>query len=132
MFRKINIPEREIQPGITLDAEKGIFRIVGRACPEDAFTFYAPVIEWLEDYVENPNDETIFEFYLTYYNTASSKVILRIMQILEKIQEKDKKVEIHWYHHPDDEDMMIAGEDYSEIVDITFKVKESTDDFLHV
>ncbi len=122
-MKKLLIPELESQPGILFDPEKKVLRMWGRACPEDAFEFYEPVIRWLEEYLETEPQDLTFEFALTYYNTATSKVIMKILQMLEQLHKKTGNVKIVWYYMPDDEDMLIAGEDYSEIVEVPFEVK---------
>ncbi len=117
------IPESESQPGILFDPEKKIFRIWGKAAPEDAFEFYQPAIDWLEKYLATNPENIIFEFAIDYYNTASSKVLLKILQMLEQFYRKNKNVKVYWYYLPDDEDMLIAGEDYRELVELPFYIK---------
>ena len=74
----IKIPATEITPFIILDKENGVFQIAGKCLPEDVKSFFNPVIEWFEDYLQNPNDETVIELDFEYFNTASSKMILII------------------------------------------------------
>ena len=59
---------------------------------------------------------------MTYFNTASSKIILDILMRLENLHNDGKtKVTVEWHHDEDDEDMQEAGEEYSEIVEVPFK-----------
>ncbi|MBQ5540037.1 MAG: SiaC family regulatory phosphoprotein, partial [Bacteroidales bacterium] len=60
-------------PRVVLDAESGVFEISQMSLPEDAVDFYAPIINWLMEYSENPQKETVFNMKLEYFNTASSK-----------------------------------------------------------
>jgi hypothetical protein len=57
---------------------------------------------------------------MTYFNTASSKIILDILMKLEEIQEAGNEILIEWHYEEDDEDMQEAGEEYSEIVEVPF------------
>ena len=123
-MKRIHIEEVGYTPGIILDAKKKIFKMTGKACPEDAIGFYEPIIDWLELYSISPNEETIFEFKLSYYNTASSKALLKIMQFMERLKEKGVTVKIKWFYYEDDEELLIAGEDYSEIIDVPFELIE--------
>ena len=123
-MKRIHIEEVGYTPGVILDAKKNILEMTGKACPEDAIGFYEPIIEWLDQYSINPNNETVFEFKLSYYNTASSKAILKIMQQMEKLREKGVDVKIKWYYYEDDEELLIAGEDYSEIIKLPFELIE--------
>lgn len=120
-MKRLYIQERDFIPGIVLDKENNRFEITGKACPENMEEFYAPVFKWLDSYLEDPNDETVFHINLKYYNTASSKALLKILQKLEKIQIKNKKVKVVWHYDPDDEELLMAGEDYSELISVPFE-----------
>lgn len=117
----IKIQGTEDTPRIILDAEKELLEISGRSLPEDVSAFYEPVLNWLNEYAENPNDKTIFNFKLTYFNTASSKLLLDILMKLEELHEKGHEVLIRWHYPEDDEDMEEAGEEYADIVDVPFE-----------
>jgi hypothetical protein len=80
-----------------------------------------PVLNWLNEYAENPNKKTVFNFKLTYFNTASSKLLLDILMKLEEMHEKGQEVLIRWHYPEDDEDMAEAGEEYADIVDVPFE-----------
>jgi len=117
----IKIQGTEDTPRIILDAENEIMEISGRSLPEDVSAFYEPVLNWLNEYAENPNKKTIFNFKLTYFNTASSKLLLDILMKLEEMHESNNDVLIRWHYPEDDEDMEEAGEEYADIVDVPFE-----------
>lgn len=117
----IKIQGTEDTPKIILDKENEILEISGRSLPEDVSSFYEPVLNWLNEYADNPNDQTIFNFRLTYFNTASSKLLLDILMKLEEMHEKGLNVVIKWHYPEDDEDMAEAGEEYADIVDVPFE-----------
>lgn len=108
-------------PGVILDPAKSKFEMNGKSLPEDVASFYDPIMEWLENYSASPNDETLFEMKMSYFNTASSKMLLDILFALEELSEAGNSVKIHWHYKENDEDMMDAGEEYSEIVEIPFE-----------
>jgi hypothetical protein len=115
----LHLEGTEETPQVTLDKKKGLFEISGRSLPEDASSFYKPVIRWIDSYALGPNPVTEFIFKLDYFNTASSKLILDLLSALEKVG----GTTIHWYFNDDDEDMEEAGEDFSELVKIPFVFK---------
>jgi hypothetical protein len=117
----IKIKGTDDTPSIILDKDNGVFEISGRSLPEDVTTFFEPVLNWLDDYQEEANDQTVFAFKLVYFNTASSKLILDILMKLEELHENGKEVLIKWFFPDDDEDMEEAGEEYADIVDIPFE-----------
>ena len=121
----IIISATEDTPGIKLDAANDIFEISGRSLPEDVVKFYKPILDWLDEYAQSPNEETVFDFKLSYFNTASSKIILDIMMKLEEIHNGGHNITIKWYYPSEDEDMMEAGEEYADIVDIPIELVET-------
>lgn len=117
----INLEGTEDTPKIILDATNNIYEISGRSLPEDCAQFYKPILDWLDAF--NPTSKVNFVFKLDYFNTASSKLILDILNRLEKIKNKGKDVTILWCFSEDDEDMQEAGEEFSELVEVPFELK---------
>lgn len=109
-------------PKVLLDPENDIFEISGRSLPEDVVSFYQPVLDWLEDYKDAPNDFTEFVFKYIYFNTATSKLVQDILIKLEEIHEAGDQVQVIWFYEEDDEDMLDLGEEFSENVDIPFEI----------
>ncbi len=117
----IKIQGTEDTPKVILDKDTDLMEISGRSLPEDVASFYEPVLTWLDEYAQNPNPKTIFNFKLIYFNTASSKLLLDILMKLEEIHEAGNDVLIRWHFPEDDEDMEEAGEEYADIVDVPFE-----------
>ena len=117
----IKIQGTEDTPKVILDKDADLMEISGRSLPEDVASFYEPVLTWLDEYAQNPNPKTVFNFKLIYFNTASSKLLLDILMKLEEIHEAGNDVLIRWHFPEDDEDMEEAGEEYADIVDVPFE-----------
>jgi len=122
----ISITGAQDTPAVLLDRENGKFEISGKSFPADVGQFYKPILDWLEEYAQNPIPKTVFVMKMDYFNTASSKVILDILYKLEDIAGDGHNVEIKWYYPDDDEDMKETGEEYDEIVDVPFELIEYT------
>ena len=116
------IESTDITPFINLDAEAGQLELKGRSIPENSLEFYQPVYKWLDEYLENPKDKTIVNVQLDYFNTSSSKCILDILKKVDKLDEMGKDVLIKWFYDENDEDMMEAGEDYSDLLEVPFEI----------
>jgi hypothetical protein len=109
-------------PGINFDKEIGKFLMFGKSFPEEARKYFDPVILWLDEYIQDPNEETLFEIRLQYYNSATSTMLLEIFYNLEKIiTEKGKKISICWNYLEIDDDMLEAGKEYAEMIKIPFQ-----------
>ena len=111
-------------PSVKFDAEQGIIEIKGRSIPENSIEFYKPLVDWLENYANNPMQQTKVNVQLEYFNTSSSKCILDVFKKLEAIHKAKSEVLINWFYEEDDEDMLEAGEDYESIIRVPFKMIE--------
>ena len=118
----LKIVGTEDSPNVTLDLDANIMELEGRSLPEDVNTFYEPVLSWLEEYSKSPLENTVFNFKLTYFNTASSKVILDILTQFEEMIEEGHQVLVRWHFPDEDEDMQEAGEEYADMVDVPFEM----------
>ena len=116
------IDRTEDSPQVILNTRDNILELSGRSLPEDVNTFYEPVLSWIEEYAKDPMENTVFNFKLTYFNTASSKVILDILTQFEEMIEEGHKVLVRWHFPDEDEDMREAGEEYADMVDVPFEM----------
>ena len=118
----LKITGTEDSPQITLDLNANILELEGRSLPEDVNTFYEPLLSWIEEYSKDPMPNTVFDFKLTYFNTASSKIILDILVQFEDMIEDGHHVMVRWHYEEEDEDMQEAGEEYADMVDVPFEM----------
>ncbi|MEL6536344.1 MAG: DUF1987 domain-containing protein [Bacteroidota bacterium] len=111
----------ESSPEINLDFQQGLFRIAGKSIPENPWEVYQPVLDLLADYHKTPVADTIMEIELEFFNTSSSKMLLDIINELEKIHAANKSnVLIKWMYN--DEDMMEVGEDFKYLLSVPFEL----------
>lgn len=108
-------------PKVVFDHSKGLIEIRGKSIPENAIKFFHPLIEWLKEYAHNPCDITRVVLQIDYFNTSSSKCILQILKILERISAKYEVV-VDWIYR--DEDMYEIGEDYQLLIKLPFNMLE--------
>jgi len=125
MLESVNIRPRNIYPGVKLDKEKNTFELFGRSLPEDVDAFYIPIVDWIQKYIEIPNNHTEFVFKLDYYNSSTARKIIDILLLIEQITIKfpDKTVKIIWYYEDGDEVMKDNGEDFQNVIKIPFELK---------
>ncbi len=110
----LNIEATKYTPNITLDASKGIIEMVGKSYPENTFEFYAPMMDWVEEYFSSSaQDKTIVNLEITYFNSSSSKLFFDFFDLIEENSEKHN-VEINWIFDKDNESAEEAGEDFIE------------------
>ena len=120
-MRVIKIQGSDDTPKVILDADNNTFEISGRSLPEDVVAFYDPILDWLDEYSQNPLDKTVFNIKLEYLKTASSKLLLDVLLKLEDMYDAGHDVLVKWHYPDDDEDMEEAGEEYADIVEVPFE-----------
>jgi len=59
---------------------------------------------------------------LKYFCTATSKNLLTVFQILDKLYLAGNDVNINWYCVSDNEDMMEEGNEYKSILSLPFNL----------
>jgi len=122
IIRELHIKGDSQNPTIILNKQTNYFEISGISIPDDAISFYTSVIRWLEVYKEIPNESTDIIFKMEFISPGSSKMIIKILEILQSIYYKNKKVSVKWYYHIDDEDIRLEGRDYSNIISFPFEL----------
>jgi len=110
-------------PSIILNKDSSTFIVSHRSYPEDPIDFYQPILSWIQRYIQQPNDNTIFEFKLDYFNTNSSKQIFKMMLLLEQLS-KSSRVLIRWHYKKSDKEMHNHGEIFSKIINVPFELIE--------
>lgn len=108
-------------PKLDFNSTQGEFEISGRSIPENSIEFYRPLMEWLDDYLKNPQPKTMLSINLEYFNTSSSKCLVEMFRKLEKLNSKSD-VKVLWHYEEEDEDMMESGDDFKKIIKIPIEL----------
>ena len=119
-MRSLIIEPTNKTPKVILNADINVFEISGRSIPEDSVGFYRKIIDWVDEYSQNPNTRTNFKFQLEYFNTSTSKCLLDLFRRLERLHNAGKDVVITWSYDAEDDDMLETGTDYQAMLDCTF------------
>jgi len=98
----------------------GIIKIRGRSIHENVLDFFEPVENWIDEYIEVPADITCVDINLEYFNSASARTIIHILQKIIHVQLKNKKFIFNWYYEEGDEDILERGEYFAAVLDVPF------------
>lgn len=115
-MEKITLKGTFETPSVILDSQAGKLEFSGRSLPEDTTSFYKPILNWIEEYLASPKDQTQIAIKLEYFNTATSKVLLTMLSKFEKAS----NVTVQWFHYEEDEDMLESGKEFEELVNLRF------------
>lgn len=109
-------------PAISFNAETGVMEIEGKSIPERTAEFYDPILVWIDEYINSPNETTTLNIKLEYCNSSSTRYLMDILERFEGMFKSGKKLEINWYYEEDDEDMLDLGESYSVPLSVPIKM----------
>lgn len=109
------IKETKYTPYINLDFEKKLIMIKGKSYPENTYDFYKPMLDWIEEFIEQKSStEIVIDIDIIYFNSSSSKLFFDFFDIIEEAQADDFKIKINWYYDEDNEGALEDGEDFKE------------------
>ena len=124
-MQKLHIPEGERTPRIDLDPDKAYVEIVGRSLPENSPAFYAPVDEWIHEFVAHDRRKKLtITLEIEYYNTSSSKCILDLLRKIGLLCRNKWDVDVTWYYYEEDEDMLNCGMEFQSLLDYEIKIAQ--------
>ncbi len=118
-MKDLLIKETEKTPSVAL-SQKGILKIEGRSIPEDAASFFKPIIEWTNSFSA---EDVRVDIKLEYFNTSSSKFILEMLRAIDKNETK-KNMLVNWFYEEGDLDVLESGQYFESILGIPFKYIE--------
>ena len=120
-MKSLILDRTEDTPQISFASDSGVFEIAGRSLPEDAYSFYRPVNEWLEKYASTPQGGDVsVKIHLDYFNSSSGRYLLEMFAIMQN--SKTVIFSIEWFADSDDELMIEKGEELKSLVQLPFEV----------
>jgi hypothetical protein len=127
-MEKVFIEPTRTTPLVNFDPDEGILEMKGRSSPENSIEFYQKILDNLDEYIVTGGDQFTANLAFEYFNTSSSKCLFDVFKRLSKIEDSGKTITINWFYEEGDDDMMEAGEDYSDLLDLDFNFREIEED----
>ncbi|MBQ5452344.1 MAG: DUF1987 domain-containing protein [Bacteroidales bacterium] len=112
-------------PRVNLDPDKGIVELGGRSIPENTESVYRPLIEWIEEYKEQPQEKTVVKIDFEYFNSSSAKYLIRFLEYFSTLKKSGYEVVINWFY--DDDELLEYGEDFQDVLEMKFNFYSSKD-----
>ena len=123
MVDSLRIGATEDTPEIDFDTTTGVFKVTGRALPENAHEFFKPIEEWVQSYVESPLESTVVEMRIDYFNSAATRYIFNLLMCFEGIVDDGGDAKVIWYYKEDDDMIETKGEELASILEVPFEMK---------
>ncbi|WP_017733173.1 DUF1987 domain-containing protein [Nafulsella turpanensis] len=121
--KNIELEKKADTPMVNFLAQEGLLELRGRSLPENAESFYRPLLDWVSGYVSIAPGRTVFSLDLEYFNSSSVKQVLSLLIKLEELTAAGKEVEIIWKYNEDDELMEMKGRELASIVELPFRME---------
>ena len=128
-MEKVFIEPTRTTPLVNFDPDEGLLEVKGRSSPENSIQFYQQVLDNLDEFARSGGESMVANMAFEYFNTSSSKCLFDVFKRLNKISESGRDITINWYFEEGDDDMMEAGEDYSDLLDLDFNFYEIDEDY---
>jgi hypothetical protein len=120
---KLFIKATRNSPEIVLNPD-GNLRFKGRSIHENAQDLFNSVFKWIDEYINDPADTTFVDLQLEYFNSATAKYLIVMLQKLKEVRLKDKKYYVNWFYEEGDEDILERGEYFASVLDMDFNFVE--------
>ncbi len=106
------IPSTAMSPEIDFRFSRHVLNIKGESYPENAAAFYNQVLSQLTLYLSSPEHKSIeVNVELKYFNSSSTKILLKLFEILNDAVHAGNSITLNWYHDEDDDTILEFGED---------------------
>ena len=119
----LDLDATEDLPSVLFDSDKGIFEISKRSLPENAIIFYEPLINYVNEYLNSPKEETNVVFHFDYISTSSTKQVMKMIILFDQLM-KSKKVNLNWNYDKGDVDMLQTGKRLEQLTSMKFIFNE--------
>jgi hypothetical protein len=112
-MERITIDPTDRSPQVDFDFAAGQLRLSGESYPEDAASFYGPLLEALGKAVPELSGRRVeLDVELSYFNSSSAKALMNLFMLLEEAAESGNEVTVRWRYREGDDTLEEAGEDF--------------------
>jgi SiaC family regulatory phosphoprotein len=114
-MENLRIDATNRSPAVVFDFTRHHLRIEGESYPEDVPAFYGPVFDALDAYLAAlGRGRCRFDLALIYFNSASAKALMLLLEKLDEAAADGALIDIHWSYDEEDDTMKELGEEFGE------------------
>lgn len=118
----LNIKGTQSSPAVVANGAAGLLEMRGDSYPENSFEFFAPIINWVEQYLHTTDTPLLVDLYLLYLNTSSVKAMMDIFDMLEEAHRGGRQLTVNWYYDQDNERIAELAEEFKEDCSFAFDI----------
>ena len=116
----MTIEPTKFTPFVQLDTRAGVLEFKGRSSPSASLEFYYPILSNINKAFLTGITTFTANFAFEYFNTSSSKCLFDILKRLAQFKSQGMDVRVNWYYEECDGDMKETGEDYEDVLGMSF------------
>jgi hypothetical protein len=120
----LTIEKTDFTPQVNFIFESKSLIIEGKSMPEDARSFYKPLLEWIDKLKNKTINKIELKVKLSYFNSSTSKQLLKLFYALEDLEENNIKCILIWVYESNDTMIKNKGKEFEELVELPFYFKE--------
>lgn len=114
-MKNLRIEPTDNTPEIDFNAETNHLKLSGESYPENSVQFFEPVERWLTKYIDlDSGRDIVMDCELVMFNSASSKMIMDLLFILNDAAAGEASITVNWRYHEDNDMVEEYGEDMPE------------------
>ncbi len=118
-LKNLFVEQTEKTPLIDFNYLNGEMILSGKSIPINAPRIFEPLLEWVNEYVKNPRQNTNLRLNLEYFNTASAIWLAKIVKSLSGISKPESVLFLHIYFPIEDfDDIDDIKDDLSPLIDV--------------
>lgn len=125
-LQAIKLDASKTTPAVAADPDTGLFALTGDSYPENSYEFFGPLIEWIETYLEQVQNDLKLELKVVYMNTSSVKAMMDIFDLLEDAHSQGKGISVAWHYDPRNERVVEMIQEFKEDCSFPFEVVADT------
>lgn len=105
-------------PQVVLNAESCTLNISGNCYPENAYRFFKPLIDWINENHDQYNAPVKAEVKLNYFNSSSGRFLLKFLNICG--QQFKSGLTVYWLFESGDDLIKERGEELASVSEVNF------------
>lgn len=110
-MKDIYLARTSHSPEVDFQFSSNRLSMTGEAYPENASEFFQPILSGLEKYLGSLDGQDIeFHFRLTYFNSAATKMLYNMFELLNESACTSNRIVLNWYHDEEDDTILEFGE----------------------
>jgi len=118
----LTIEATQSSPSVIADWKRGVITMRGESYPENSFSLYEQILDWLDQFLENSEAPLSLDLELNYLNTSSVRAMIELFDRLESAAAAGRSVAVCWRYDTRNPRAAELGEELKEDYAFPFSI----------